>query len=535
MSRPYLLQHLLRLAADRTPEAVAVELDDHSLAYGPLLELSASLAATLIELGLRPGERVGLLQPRAASALVSMYGTLLASGVYVPLDLDAPDARHARILADCEISYLLVAPGSVERGLALAAACGSVRKVLEVGDDRALPGTGIGGSAIPVGSSGAGPVDWAAIRQMPGRLDRVRQPSECHLAYILYTSGSTGAPKGVAISHRNALSFVEWGADTFAVQARDRLVNTASLQFDLSVFDIYVAAAAGAALLPVPKQTALFPSAFAQWMADRQATMVYAVPSLLARLAERGNLGAKDLGALRTVLFAGEVFPARPLAQLVSLLPGASFYNLYGPTETNVITFHQITAADLATGRPPPIGRPCANCEVMLLDESGREVTRPGEEGEVIARGPTVAMRYWNEEARGLRLRAASEVPMYRTGDYAVWDAAGQLVFHGRRDHMVKCHGYRIELGEVEAALTSHPAVLEATVVAVPDDKIGNRLLAFVIPATDGTAVALKEHCASRLPPYMCPASIELVDSLPRGLTGKVDRNALLTRQLGEP
>ena len=520
MGRRYLLQHLLRDASTRAPDALAIETAEGSLSYATLDHLSDCVAAALVELGMRPQDRVGILQPRAASALVAMYGVLKARGIYVPLDLDAPDARHARIMNDCAVTYLLAAPEALARATQLASEVPSMRRVLEVSDDRAAAET----------PAPADCVRWDDIRRTASTR-ALTDGTECDLAYILYTSGSTGTPKGVALSHRNALAFVEWGAATFAVRPEDRLANTASLQFDLSVFDIYAAAYARATMLPVPKETAWFPGTFAGWLAATRTTIVYAVPSLLGRMAERGNLASRDLSALRVVLFAGEVFPPRPLARLVQAIPHAEFYNLYGPTETNVITYHKVEAADLATERPVPIGRACDNCEVLLLDEQGEPITRSGIEGEVVARGPTVAIRYWGEEARGIRLRSASEPPTYRTGDYAVLDDAERILFRGRRDHMVKSGGYRIELGEVESALASHPAVAEAAVIAVPDPGLGARLVAFVQAAHgDPSAADLRSHCASRLPPYMCPTVIEWVDSLPRGLTGKVDRAALLAR-----
>lgn len=504
----------------RAPDSPAIETTDGQLTYARLDYLSDSVATALIELGLRPGERVAILQPRAAGALIAMYGALKARGIYVPLDLDAPDARHARIMGDCEVAYVLAAPEALPRAAQLASEVPSVRRVLEVGDDRAPADT----------PAPAACARWDDIRRA-GSTGMPQDGTECDLAYILYTSGSTGTPKGVALSHRNALAFVEWAATTFSVTAEDRLANTASLQFDLSVFDIYAAAYAGATMLPIPKETAWFPATFSRWLAGTRATIVYAVPSLLGRLAERGSLADRDLGALRLVLFAGEVFPPRSLARLMQAIPEVELCNLYGPTETNVITYHRVEAADLAEERPVPIGRACDNCEVLLLDEQDQPITRTGVEGEVVARGPTVAVRYWGEEERGIRLRSASEPPTYRTGDYAMLDEAGRILFRGRRDHMVKSGGYRIELGEVESALASHPAVAEAAVIAVPDAGLGNRLVAFVEATSAAESAAdLRSHCVSRLPAYMCPTIIEWVETLPRGITGKVDRAALLAR-----
>src|SRR5262249_21575276 len=241
--------------------------------------------------------------------------------------------------------------------------------------------------------------------------------------YLLYTSGSTGNPKGVILSHRNAMTFVEWGADTFGVTEQDRLSNHAPLHFDLSVFDIYVALRCGACVDLVPDEIAPFPIELARWIEAERISIWYSVPSALTRLLLHGQLERFEYTALRHVLFAGEVFPVKYLRDVMSRLPHGTFSNLYGPTETNVCTYY--TVPRLAPDRTEeiPIGRACANTEVFAVDETGR-VVGPGETGELLVRSPTVMLGYWGLPEKTAQvlvanpLQSAYHEPVYRTGDF---------------------------------------------------------------------------------------------------------------------
>jgi acyl-coenzyme A synthetase/AMP-(fatty) acid ligase len=216
-------------------------------------------------------------------------------------------------------------------------------------------------------------------------------------------------------------------------------------------------------------------------------------------------------------------------------IPGAAYYNFYGPTETNVITYYRVPPLDGDRTAPIPIGVPCANIEVFALTDEGGTVSRPGEVGELYARGPCVAQGYWGDAEKTQRNFVENPRPRgfhevaYRTGDIVTLDDAGNYLFLGRRDDMVKSRGYRIELGEVESALYRHAGVREAAVVAVPDSAIGNRLVAFVV-AEDGrgiSATELQDFCTETIPRYMVPETIEFRESLPKTSTGKVDKVTL--------
>src|SRR6266704_3083480 len=355
------------------------------------------------------------------------------------------------------------------------------------------------------------------------------------LAYILFTSGSTGTPKGVMLSHLNALTFVNWGFDTFGITAQDRLSNHAPFNFDLSVFDIFVAVKAGAAISLVPEGLSVFPVQLSSFIQDQRITVWYSVPMVLSLLQLRGKLEERDLSALRLVLFAGEVFPTKHLRALMQKLPHPRYANLYGPTETNVCAYYEVEPIALEESAPIPIGKPCANTALVAIDAEGRKVTEPGKEGLLYARGSIVMQGYYGrpKESAASFIRspfaAGREENLYCTGDWVTIDEKGNYLFVGRKDHMFKTLGYRVELGEIEAVIVAHSAVEEAVVLAISDDEIGNTIRAIVTlcDSRSVTSPELKRHCAEKLPLYMIPEEIEFRDSLPRTGNGKIDRQRL--------
>lgn len=516
----FLLWHGLRDSARRHPDRAAVEWRAEALTYRQLDELSDAIAATLRAAGVGPGHRVGLYTPKTHRSIAAILGVSKAGAAYVPIDPHAPAMRAAFILGDCAVSAVIASGDRLETLAEHQATLPALRAAIRT-DDGGAPGSG-----------------WVPTTRWT---DLVRDPAfvptaavETDPAYLLYTSGSTGKPKGVIITHRNALTFIDWGVETFAVRPEDRLSSHAPLHFDLSVFDVYVALASGACVVLVPDQVAPFPGPLSRWIADRGITVWYSVPSALVRMLLHGDLAGTPHPALRTVLFAGEVFPQKYLRETMRALDGAAFFNLYGPTETNVCTWYAVPRTLDAESTAIPIGIACANTEVFAVDAEGRLVP-DGEEGELLVRGGTVMAGYWGLAERTAQslvrnpLQGAFEDRVYRTGDLVKRDADGNHWFIGRRDHMVKSRGYRIELGDVEAALHAHELVKEAAVIAVPDDEVGARLHAFVAP-TDGAALTvemLHAFCLKRLPPYMVPESFLVREELPKTSTGKTDRQAL--------
>jgi amino acid adenylation domain-containing protein len=516
----FLLQHLLRDAVEREPDRGAVNLGADELTYGELEARSNRIARALRSVGVQRGDRVALHLPKSPQAVAALYGILKAGAAYVPIEPSSPGPRLADIVAQCRPRCIVT--WSQAREKLSTELCRSAGVAAVAAVDDAVPFGDLGVPALHLDEAAAAELDTDPA---VGAVDH-------DLAYVLFTSGSTGQPKGVMLSHLNALTFVNWARDTFGLGPEDRLSNHAPFNFDLSVLDLFAAAAAGARVTLVPEGLAMFPTRLAELAARERLSVWYSVPSVLTLLLTRGDLAAHDLSSLRWILFAGEVFPAKYLGELMRALPEARYANLYGPTETNVVTWYEVQPSDERRKEPVPIGKPCANSDCIVIAEDGEVVTGPGREGLLHVRGSTVMQGYFGQPEATAAAFLPSPVArgreelLYCTGDWVTIDEQGDFVYLGRRDHMVKTRGYRVELGEIEAALYAHPAVREAAAVAVPDDLLGNRIHAFVV-GDDVTAQELRTHCSRVLPRYMVPEEVELIAELPRTTTDKIDRPRL--------
>ncbi|MFJ8487098.1 AMP-binding protein [Streptomyces sp. NPDC094038] len=476
-------------AAARTPDALAVQDLRGGLGYGALDALADTYLAALRSRGVRPGDRVLVWTDKTTEAVAVAQAVLRCGAIHVPVPRANPRERVARIAADARPALIVTDH-----------------------DDR-VPGT----ACVPVGDLLREPAYGPAEAHHPVR------PADP--AYILYTSGSTGTPKGVCLSHGNALAFVDWACRELDLTAADRLANHAAFSFDLSVFDLYGAFRAGASVHLVGETLAQAAGPLVDFLLESRITVWYSVPSALVLMAEYGELLERGPGALRACVFAGEPFPLKRLKELRRAWPGVRMLNWYGPTETNVCTSYEVTAADLARTTAVPIGSPVAGDTVAL------------EDGEIVVDGPTVMLGYWGGEPR---------TGPYRTGDLGRYDTAGLLEYRGRADDMAKVRGYRIEPAEVAAVLVAHEAVRDAVVLVVGTG-LDARLHAFVVPETGPEAALdtdtrtgpgpgpergpalteLRRHCARFLPPYMAVDTVHVVDGFPRTPNGKVDRAGL--------
>jgi amino acid adenylation domain-containing protein len=347
-------------------------------------------------------------------------------------------------------------------------------------------------------------------------------PDSSRLAYILYTSGSTGRPKGVMLSHANAASFIDWCSDVFEPTEYDRFSSHAPFHFDLSILDIYVSLKHGATLVIVEEQLGKEPARLAPWIADKKLTVWYSAPSILSLLAQFGKLDQRDYSSLRLVLI-------KYLKLLKSLWKHPRYFNLYGPTETNVCTFYEVPQLiPESQNEPVPIGEACPYCEPLVVSESTSKVGA-GEEGELCIAGPSVLQGYWNlPENTAKAFLPGRDTHWYRTGDIVVELPDGNYKFLGRRDRMIKKRGYRIELGEIEAALYRHPAIKEAAVVAFPDEEnVPIKAFASARNGSKLSIIALKRFCSENLPLYMVPDIFCFLESLPKTSTDKIDYQKL--------
>lgn len=521
MNNQVTLYKLLVLSAQKYPDRIAVEeTDGAAITYRDLDQISDRLKDRLIQLGICPGDRVGIYLRKSIDAVASIFGILKAGAAYVPVDPGAPPSRNAYIFSDCTVKAILVENRFVER------------LSMELGSQDNSP------TLIVLDETGGG-------NHLRSALERVEfsnqafpaplSPSTDDLAYILYTSGSTGKPKGVMLTHRNALSFIDWCSDVFEPSEADRFSSHAPFHFDLSILDLYVSLKHGAALVLIEEETGKDPIRLASLISDKRISIWYSTPSILSFLAQYGKLERYEFPDLRLVLFAGEVFPVKHLRMLKDMLPKPRYFNLYGPTETNVCTYFEIPATfPVDRTKPFPIGKACSHYDNLtkIVDEQGQEVGM-GQMGELIAAGPGVMQGYWNlpERTASAFLVDPAGQRWYKTGDVVALDEDGNYIYLSRRDRMVKKRGYRVELGEIEAGLYNHPDIKEAAVIALSNDENGVQIKAFLsFKAGQGPSrIALKRFCTENLPNYMVPDFFTFLESLPKTSTDKIDYQKLKT------
>ncbi|MFC7220680.1 amino acid adenylation domain-containing protein [Streptomyces polyrhachis] len=480
------LHQLVIDSARRAPDAPAVRSSQGVFSYRELDDLANRYAAALHRRGVRPGDRVVLWTHKTLDAIALMQGALRIGAIYAPVSANNPAARVERIAAGCSPALVVTDADGIRRAAG-----------------------GAWDDSVPLASFAEVREEAPAKAAPPPYESGPDEP-----AYILYTSGSTGEPKGVCISHRNALSFVNWAVEEVGVTADDRLSNHAPFNFDLSVFDLYATFLAGASVVLVPEGLAYDPTQLGALIRREKITVWYSVPSALVLMMQRGGLLADEPPpSLRVCLFAGEAFPIHQVHELRTAWPDVRMLNWYGPTETNVCTSYEVTDRDLGSTRPLPIGTAVSGDRIRIHPPRERE-------GEIVVSGPTVMLGYWGEEP---------QKGAYHTGDIGRMGPDGMLEYVGRRDHMVKVRGHRIELGDIETVVAANPKVAAAACVVVGgglDAKI-HAVVVAAGPKGPGL-LELKRECADRLPLYMVVDAVHVVPELPLTDNGKTDRHALL-------
>ncbi len=519
MDRTARLTDLLDQSASRFPDKVAVSVPGGaSVTFGELKRLTDRLRDRLWQLGVRQGHRVGFRLHKSIDSVVCVFGIMKAGASYVPVDAESPAQRGSYILNDCSVTAVITEADLAPALQQELAARGASPYLLTVDPKR-------GGVSIQAmldeldAASPAPPVPTPSIG-----------PDD--VAYILYTSGSTGNPKGVVLTHQNAASFIDWVSEIFAPTSDDTFSSHAPFHFDLSILDIYVAIKHAARLVLIGESLGKDPGRLAPVIATEGITVWYSTPSILSLLADYGKLDRHECPALRVVFFAGEVFPIPRFRTLRKFWSHPRFVNLYGPTETNVCTYYEVPMDNSwETMETFPIGYMCVPNEGRVVDENGALVPT-GQPGELIVTGPNVMRGYWNLPEQNARAFFDQDGrKWYRTGDIVAEEEGARYRYLSRRDRMVKRRGYRVELGEIEVGLMKHPSIREAAVVAVPDAAAGVRIAAFV--STGGqplTIIELKTFSSKNLPPYMIPDTFSVLDALPRTSTDKVDLQALKNR-----
>ena len=499
---------LLDRAASLWGDRPAVEDDVQSLTYSEYRSRSRRVAAGLLSSGSNRRPVVVYL-PKSVRMLCCFMGAMYAGSPYAPVDSHIPMARLEKILESLRPG-LLITNAELAPNLD-SCSLGGVKVVLAEELEAAAP------DEARVDAATASVVD-------------------CDPIYIMYTSGSTGTPKGVTIPHRGIIDYARWVVETFDFDETTVMANQAPFYFDNSTFDIYGCLQCGGKLILIPDALMLYPLRLPEFLAEKEVTSIFWVPTVMINVANSGALDGVSLPKLRSVAFCGEVMPNKQLNIWRRALPECSYANLYGPTEiTDVCCYYKVDRP-FADTDPLPIGRACENMRLLVLTEDGRAAA-PGEQGELCVIGSGVALGYWN--APGLTAKAFVNNPlsagcperMYRTGDLAYWDEDGLLQFCGRRDNQIKLKGNRIELGDIENAAMNVEGVENAAAIF---DAEAERIVLFV--ETRGTLPQRRFNLELRkyIPQYMLPGKLVCMEKLPHTANDKIDRVCLRQRLKGE-
>ena len=481
------LAALIERRMAETPGAIALEGEGRRLTYAELERRSRALALELRARGAGPGRVVAVALERSLALEIALVAILRAGAAYLPLDLSHPPARIARILASAQPVLALAPPGQP-----------------------ALEGL----ACLP-------PESW----HLDSEASLPPGPEPGDLAYLLYTSGSTGEPKGVMVGHRAIVNRLEWMRQHYGFGPGDRILQKTPMTFDVSVWEFFLPLLSGATLVMAPPGAHKDPAALAALIRYGGITTAHFVPSMLAAFLAEPT--ARGLSPAR-VFCSGEALPPELRDRFHATLR-SELHNLYGPTEAAVdVSFWPAGPEDRS--RPVPIGFPVWNTRLYVLDESLRPLP-PGVTGQLFIAGRQLACGYLGRDD----LTEGAFLPdpfhpgerMYRTGDLASLRADGAILFHGRADDQVKLRGLRIELGEIEAVLATAPGVAQGRVVAREDRPGDRRLVAYLVPGEGYAAEAVRAHVAARVPDYMLPAAFVALEALPVNASGKLDRRAL--------
>jgi amino acid adenylation domain-containing protein len=348
------------------------------------------------------------------------------------------------------------------------------------------------------------------------------------LVYIFFTSGSTGVPKGVAISHRNIMDYIDWASECFGIDETHMLGNQAPFYFDNSTLDIYLCLKTGACMHIIPEKHFAFPSRLVQYVKDAGIDTIFWVPSALCNVANRKALDNLKLEHVRKILFCGEVMPNKQLNYWRARLPNALYANLYGPTEITDACAYYIVDREFSDDEPLPIGFPCGNTGILLLNDDDALIRESDVRGEICVRGSSLSQGYWNnpESTRGAfcqnPLNPHLPETIYRTGDLAHYNDRSELIFDGRKDFQIKHFGYRIELGEIETAASSSGGI-----ESVSCDYDGDRREIVIFYSGSLEEGELRRFLSEKIPKYMLPARYVRLACLPFNDNGKIDRKSL--------
>lgn len=444
---------------------------------------------------------IAVFMPKSCNMVLSFAAINYSGNFYVPMDTKSPDIRVKNIIDALETKLILTTNEYKDRLRSLTTA-----KVLSL--EELLLSTNS--------------VDTIVNKTLHTIIDS--DP-----VYSIFTSGSTGNPKGVVVSHRGVIDYIDWAIDTFNITEKEIIGNQAPFYFDNSTLDLYLMFATGATLIIVPEEHYAFPANLIDYINEQKINFVFWVPSVLINVANYNILEHKSLPFMQKVLFAGEVMPNKHLNYWRKQLPNCLYANLYGPTEITVDCTYYIVDREFSDDESLPIGFPCKNSGILILNEDNK-LCRVDEKGELCVRGSSLALGYYNDPAKTSQVFVQNPLNkhypeiIYKTGDVVYWNSRGEIIYVGRKDSQIKHNGYRIELGEIENAILGTGLI--KSVCSVYDYK-NKQIVMFYVSEEDVNLIQLRRELLNFIPKYMIPTKNIRLEYMPITSNGKIDRLTL--------
>lgn len=538
-------------SAERYPDKLAVADENGGVTYSQLELMAKKIGAWIHKMtGGEHRKPVAVLLDKKPESVAAYMGVMYSGNFYVVLDAEMPDARAEAILGTLRPAAIVTDSVHMERAEKMVrdhvSAATSSAEASPAGScnlsDSVAEASQAGSCKTSDSSAEASCTAIFNLDDLDGDVpvdvlkDIRRKMIDTDPAYVLFTSGSTGVPKGAVVSHANIIAYINWYTETFGIDENTVFGNQTPFYFSMSVSDLYSTLKSGATLYIIPKAYFTFPMKLMEFLATYKINTIYWVPSALQIVANYKMFQYAKLPELKKVLFAGEVMPTRPLNYWIQNLPDAVYANLFGPTETTDICTYYIVDRPFRDDEPLPMGYACDNCDVYVIDSDGCEVspdvdpeTGYSREGELYVRGSFVALGYYgnDEKTRDAFVQNPlnDKYPelVYRTGDLVKYNRYGELVYISRKDYQIKHMGYRIELGEIEAAAGAIDGIRSyACIYDEADDKI-----VFIYEGRKKDDAELLEAFRRRVPHYMEPGRFVRVTAMPHNANGKIDRKRL--------
>lgn len=515
MTKPYplnLVDYLERGAVLSMPDRVCFRDQDRTYTLARIRRAARQIGAAIAAAADVVNRPVVVFLPKCAETLIADLGIFYSGNFYLNVDMLAPPARLQALLQNVAPAIYLTQASHRPALLALGA---PEEQIVDIG---------------PLLAADVPEPDAAALDA------RRRRVLDTDPACIINTSGSTGVPKSAVLSHRGLIDFMEWHQQAYPLTADDVVGSLSPYHFDGYIVGFFSAVWQGAQLVVVPGQLAMFPLRLAEFLRDQGVTFIFWVPTVMVNMANTDVFASAPPATLRHVGFAGEVFPSRHLNYWRRHLPAARFVNYYGPIEISVICTHYEVDRDFGDEEAIPIGFPCGNTDILILDEENRPCA-PGVPGELCVRGCSLAHGYWNNPEVTARvfvqnpLNTTYPEKIYRTGDMAFRNDRGEIMFVGRKDFQIKHQGFRIELGEIENACLALPGIRNACVLYQQERK---EITLFYEAEPEVDAAIIRKELAKTLPKYMFPTVFHRLDALPLNANGKIDRK-ILSERMGIP